>query len=221
MTDIWTLLFAILLFMVFVGRRLIMDRLKKGKASFDGIKDRAMIDSAIERLEERFKGPFPVFEIPEGIMEILDREPGSEYAMNIFLQEVAAHCRYNRRKVMLRSFGRQEGMPPGRISKLGSSFLMELYLDSSESRDGILAVIVHEFCHFYLDEMGLELVDTIENEVLTDTAAIYFGFGDLMRRGYSPHVVATADGRGHLYRIGYLDTLNIDYVISRLGGRGR
>ena len=210
---------ALLLFFILIGIPRLREKIKGNKADFDGIRDRALIDRAIDKLDGRFKRPFPAFEAPADVMEILNREPDSEYAMNIFLQKVAAHCGFDRHKVMLRAHEAKEGMPPGRIQKLGSQFLMELYMNNEGDVPGVLAVIIHEFCHFFLDESGIELVNTLENEVLTDTAAIYFGFGKLLRAGYEPRLKTAGDGKNTWHRIGYLDTLNIDYVISQLERR--
>lgn len=217
--DLKTVLLSIVVFMLFVGRRYITDYYKRKKNSFDNIRDRAMIDRAVDVLDGKFTRPFPDFVPPSDAMEILEREPSSEYGMNIFLQSVAEHCGFDRNGVVLRAFPPKEGMPPGRITKMGSLFLMELYMDNGANLDGVLAVIVHEFCHFFLDRSGLELKNTIENEVLTDTAAIYFGFGDVMRKGYAPRLVESKKGENSWRTIGYLDTLSIDYVRNRLQRR--
>jgi len=213
-----TVLISAVLFMVFVGRHLISEKYK-GKLHFDTLNGRAMIDRAIDVLDGRFKKPFPPFETPAQVLDILSRDPDSEYAMNIFLQNVAAHCGYDRRALMLRVYPAQEGKPPGQIQKLGSQFLMELYMKNEGNIRGTLAVIIHEFCHFYLDESGIKLENTVENEVLTDTAAIYFGFGSQLREGYTPTVAHSMANKGKLVRIGYLDTLNIDYVQNKLNRR--
>jgi hypothetical protein len=73
-------------------------------------------------------------------------------------------------------------------------------------------VVVHEFCHFFLSESGIELVNTLENEVLTDTAAVYFGFYEIMREGYKPNLRSVSDGKNQWHRVGYLNVDNIDYV---------
>ncbi len=213
-----TVLIAIVLFMVFVGRHYIQERMKS-RMHFDTLNGHAMIDRAIDVLDGRFQKPFPPFETPAQVLEILSREPDSEYAMNIFLQSVAAHCGYDRHALMLRAYPAADNKPPGQIQKLGSQFLMELYMNGEGNVSGVLAVIIHEFCHFFLDESGIKLVNTIENEVLTDTAAVYFGFGSQLREGYAPTVAKSAKNKGKLVRIGYLDTLNIDYVSDKLNRR--
>jgi len=216
-----TLLGAILLFMVFVGRHLIMAKIKAPKGSgtvWTGISEHEKIDNAIKKLDEVFKEPFKKFEMPEDIRSLLIRDPNSEYALNLLLQTIAKHCNYNRRLITLKSYPEKEGLPPGQIQKLGSQFLMELHINNSEHLSGVVAVMIHEFCHFYLDESGISLVNTIENEILTDTAAVYFGFGDLMREGYKPALIKR-DGKDMWTRIGYLDVKGIQYIIDILADR--
>lgn len=53
-------------------------------------------------------------------------------------------------------------------------FLHERY--RSDHRD-IAAILAHEIAHVFLHRHGIWLPDTFENEVLTDTAAIYLGIG--------------------------------------------
>lgn len=216
--DIKTLLLSILVFMIFIGRRLIIEKIKRPRAegdAFTGISDSEKIDNAIARLNEVFKEPFSQYMLPKAVTEILSREPDSEYALNLLLQDIAAHCRYKRTAVILKHYPEKDNMPPGRIQKLGSKFLMELHMNNEENLSGVIAVIIHEFCHFFLDESGIALENTIDNEILTDTAAIYFGFGYLLKEGYRPSL-HVKDGRDMWFRIGYLDIKGIDYALDAI-----
>ena len=55
-------------------------------------------------------------------------------------------------------------------------------------------------------------MNTLQNEVLTDTAAVYFGFYEIMREGYKPNLRSVKDGMNQWHRVGYLNVDNIDYV---------
>lgn len=213
--TIITLIGAVVLFYVFVGRKLLEKPVDGGKNVWEGISDPQIIEDAISKLRETFGTPFPAFAVPADILGILERDPLSEYALNLFLQETAKHCGYSRAQIVLRLFPARDKTPPGRISKLGSTFLMEIHMDVGNDIYGVLAVIVHEFCHFFLDSSGIELVNTRENEVLTDAAAVYFGFGRIMREGYRPKFTVR-DGKNTWSRIGYLDVRGIDYVSEKI-----
>ena len=206
-------LIGAVLFYLLIGRKL--RPLKTGGTAFVGINSHEKIDEAIARLDATYSSPFSLFEAPADVMEILRRDKKSEYALNIFLQRIAAHCNYGRTNVVLRFYEPRKGMPPGRITKMGSTFLMEIYMSGEDNINRILAVIIHEFCHFYLDRSGISLVNTLDNEILTDTAAIYFGFGHLLREGYRPSF-KTEKGTNSWSRIGYLDVRGIDYAMTRI-----
>lgn len=215
-SNLKTLLLSIVVFMIFIGWRLIRDKIKTPKGTqdvFTGIRDKEKINNSITKLNEVFHQPYSNYILPTEITNILSRDPNSEYALNLLLQDIAGHCRYRRTSITLKLYPEQKGMPPGRIQKLGSTFLMELYMNNEENISGVIAVIIHEFCHFFLDESGVSLVNTIDNEILTDTAAVYLGFGRLMKEGYKPsfHLV---DGKAAWHRIGYLDTEAIDYILQ-------
>ena len=50
-------------------------------------------------------------------------------------------------------------------------------------KHGLGAVLAHELTHVVLFSQGLVLSDISENEMLTDLAAVYIGFGKLMLNG--------------------------------------
>jgi hypothetical protein len=57
----------------------------------------------------------------------------------------------------------------------------EIYIEFRDSGtdhlDTMWATMAHEIAHIFLFRLGVEFKDTLENEVLTDTTAIYLGFG--------------------------------------------
>lgn len=72
-----------------------------------------------------------------------------------------------------------------------------------------LAVLAHEITHNYLYHHFISPPDNIDNEILTDLAAVYLGFGTIMLRGYAPSDALTC-------RLGYVDisTLRSAFVNS-------
>lgn len=213
-SDLITLLLSFVVFMIFVGSRLIINKLKAPKGTgdvFKGISDKEKLDHSIARLNQIFHAPFNPYQVPQQVLDILYRDPNSEYALNLLLQDIASHCRYKRTAIVLKLYPEQKNCPPGQIQKLGKTFLMELHMNNEENIPGVISVIVHEFCHFLLDESGISLENTLDNEILTDTASVYFGFGHIMFEGYRPsfHV---KEGKTHWHRIGYLDVTGLKYV---------
>ncbi len=62
----------------------------------------------------------------------------------------------------------------------------------------IFAVLIHECMHYYLRLTGLGFPDVHKNEILTDTATIYFGFYDYIYSGY--------------IHVGYIKESEIKYI---------
>lgn len=50
--------------------------------------------------------------------------------------------------------------------------------------DIILSIIAHEISHCFLDMHNVRFEKEIDNEILTDTCAVYLGYGDFLRKGY-------------------------------------
>ena len=70
----------------------------------------------------------------------------------------------------------------------------------------IVATLVHECMHLYLNTIGLRYEDRNMNEYLTDVATVYMGFYDVIEQGY--------------FRQGYLTTNDLKRVQKRLKSQG-
>ena len=79
----------------------------------------------------------------------------------------------------------------------------------------IAATVIHECMHHYLNIKRISFKDRIENEILTDTCAIYCGFGKYMYEGY---IIRTKKYKyeNKLHKIGYLTQAEIKYIIRKL-----
>jgi len=83
-----------------------------------------------------------------------------------------------------------------------------------------LGIMAHELTHAFLDFHNIRLGEDMENEILTDSAAVYLGFGQLLLEGYQPIVWAEAPRersgqsvRMKSVRIGYFDRRNICFAL--------
>ncbi|MHA1831597.1 MAG: hypothetical protein ACTSWR_08725 [Candidatus Helarchaeota archaeon] len=98
----------------------------------------------------------------------------------------------------------------------------QVFIEISEEilkfEDAILAILAHEITHEYLYINNISFSNKYENEILTDIAAIFFGFGKLMLNGsenediwknyYFGGSTTITDKLG----IGYLDHSKIAFV---------
>jgi hypothetical protein len=90
-----------------------------------------------------------------------------------------------------------------------------LVVKKVDKADGYLyaAILIHEFMRFLLhhNEVDLTSLDVEEEEILTDLAAVFTGFGPVMMLGYCP-----VEDKEHTHLFGYdassLGYLNVDQL---------
>lgn len=89
--------------------------------------------------------------------------------------------------------------------------------DVSSSDARLLGTLAHEITHKLLELRGVPPTVGLEYELLTDTAAIFFGLGKLILAGCETDSLSLAEG-GHLttttYRVGYLLPPQVAFVIE-------
>jgi hypothetical protein len=67
---------------------------------------------------------------------------------------------------------------PGRVElSPEDDYLVDLHNMYRNDHRDIAAVLAHEVTHIFLHRHGIRFPDTLENEILTDTAAVYLGIG--------------------------------------------
>jgi hypothetical protein len=111
------------------------------------------------------------------------------------------------------------------LYKVLSSFHREIQLTKKFrfNLENILGILAHEYSHNYLYFYKIREEDEIENEILTDVAAVYLGLGSLLLKGYEPITWTSnhwsrGDEQGyttHSFQIGYISIDNIRYAIRR------
>jgi len=92
---------------------------------------------------------------------------------------------------------------------------ISIMLKQSYTLYEIMAIICHECTHHYFRLRRVKCDDTQMNEILTDIAAIYLGFGYYILEGYTPRYQETADGY-QTARLGYINAGEIEHVKERI-----
>ena len=98
---------------------------------------------------------------------------------------------------------------PGGQSNITINILPEYDLEV------IAAIIMHECMHHYLNIKRIRFEDRIENEILTDTCAVYCGFGRYMYRGYRTRARQYRH-ENKLHKVGYLTQNEIKYIMRKV-----
>ncbi len=82
--------------------------------------------------------------------------------------------------------------------------------------DAVAAVLAHEAVHLHLYYEGIRLGDSWENEILTDTAAVYCGFGEYIYRGYA---VMRGEFALSYHKVGYIRQEDVRYIQELMHGQ--
>ena len=108
--------------------------------------------------------------------------------------------------------------PPGRVELSHSNeFFVELQSQFRSTPKAIAAVLAHEVAHIFLHRCGVRFPVEFENEVLTDTTAIYVGFGPTIMN-------AATETTSHLpnnviqtrtHHFGYLTLDEFGYILAK------
>jgi len=74
---------------------------------------------------------------------------------------------------------------PGRVELTPEDdYLVDLNSKYRNDPRDIAAILAHEVTHVFLYRHGIRMTDTLENEILTDTTAVYLGVGWLSLNAY-------------------------------------
>ncbi len=115
---------------------------------------------------------------------------------------------------------------PGRVTlRQGPQldFVIELKSNLKLLPRDIAAVLGHEVAHIFLHRHGLRRKETLDDEILTDTAAALYGFGVLALDAYTVTQQRSADGDHVVYterKLGYLTPEEVGYVLEKGGVMG-
>ena len=95
-----------------------------------------------------------------------------------------------------------DGKVAGLYKQSAFGSCIEIKIEGRMMPNNVLSVLIHECMHYYLRTTGLGFQDTLKNEILTDTAAIYFGFYEFIYSGY--------------VNVGYIRYSEIKYIEKNL-----
>ncbi len=97
-------------------------------------------------------------------------------------------------------------------------FLIDIQQQFSEQPREIIAILAHEVAHIFLGEHGIAPDNRFDNEVLTDLAAVLWGFGETMISTYKSEFNVSESGRWGraVTDLGYLTPDECAYALSKV-----
>jgi len=110
----------------------------------------------------------------------------------------------------------------GRVELSGrDGYFVELHSRYQHDCRDIPAILAHEITHVFLHRAGLGFPDTHDNEILTDTAAVYLGVGWLCLNAYRRNEWYSESTGGRVNvttqeeQLGYLTPEEFGYVLGK------
>lgn len=98
-----------------------------------------------------------------------------------------------------------------------NEIFIECRRNRATNRHDICTVLSHEIAHIFLDRLGLRFSDNERNEILTDTVAIYLGFGVSYLCSQRVEVHTGDDGTKWqtTNTLGYISPEEIGYIVAQ------
>lgn len=211
LNDIFELL-TIIGFIYFLIKRFI---LKEAPIPSSALKkaDKNQILASIRLLQKRKPVKGKPYHMPEGLERKLLLNLHNTDSLRELLLDIAAHVGIDGQYIRLNFQDDETAGYAGNIATNGAWTTINLQLHSYYNLDVLTAVLAHEVMHLYLYYNGIQFQDTLSNEILTDTAAVYFGFGDYLYRGY--RVIETHLGFSY-HKVGYIRPEDVLFITEEI-----
>lgn len=192
--------------------------LKNPPASSGGLKkvDRQKIIKSLQLLYKRKKYAGEPYIMPERLEQGLVSELHNKELLRELLRSITVHMGIEGDLIRLRFQDDETLGYAGRISTGGAFTTINLQLHEYYDLDVLTAVLAHEAMHLYLHYNGIYFSDTLMNEVLTDTAAVYFGFGEYLYRGYKMMEINLGSS---YHKVGYISPEDVQFIQNEIRKR--
>ena len=155
------------------------------------------IDECIDRLNARLKKPREAYRLNGVLYEQLKANIYDEKVLRKIAVDIVGHCGIKKLFINVDVVGEVQGVG-GTYSNYYGQSTITIMMGKYKSANEILAVLVHECMHMYLNTVGIRYDDREMNEYLTDVATVYMGFYEIVTSGY--------------FHQGYLTTNDLKYV---------
>ncbi len=155
------------------------------------------IDECIDLLSAHIKKQRSDYKINPILYEQLKANIYDEKVLRKIAIDISDHCGIKKPFINVIVTDEVKGVGGTYSNNYGQSTIT-IMKGKYKTTNEILAVLVHDCMHMYLNTVGIRYADRDMNEYLTDVATVYMGFYDIMTNGY--------------FRHGYLTTNNLKYV---------
>ncbi|MBQ8596221.1 MAG: hypothetical protein IJ409_00385 [Lachnospiraceae bacterium] len=172
-----------------------------------------LLEKCLNLLKKQDKGSYGIYQVPYEILVQLQADLHNEAALKRLLCSICDHYGINGEYIRLVTEARRETEYAGNIATNGAFTTIKLELKPGYTLDAVIAILAHEAAHLHLFYKGIRLKNDWENEILTDTATVYYGFGEYMYKGYS---VLRGEFAFTYQKVGYISQEDVKYIMSLL-----
>lgn len=198
-------------FCYFVVRTFI---LKKPPIPSSGKKpDKELFGKCVSLLKKQDKGSYGTYQVPADILLQLENNLYDEVVLKKLLCSICGHFGINGEYIRLVTESKRETEYAGNIATNGAFTTIKLELKPGYTLDAVIAILIHEAAHLHLFYKGIRFRNEWENEILTDVATVYYGFGEYMYKGYS---VLRGEFAFTYQKVGYITQDDVKYIMSLL-----
>lgn len=213
--DIFGLL-TLIGFIYFLVKRFILRKAPVPSSAFKTV-PRELLRECVSLLEKKERTEYGTYTVPEDILKGLKADIGDEANLKRLLLSICAHLGIDGEFIKLVVQDTFMSDRAGEISTDLAFTTIRLELKPYYTPEAVIAVLAHESIHLHLYYEGIHLKDTWENEILTDTAAVYCGFGEYIYKGYA---VMRGEFAFSYQKVGYIKQEDVQYIQSIIKEKG-
>ena len=195
-------------FIYFLIKRFILHKVPVPSAAFKKVPGE-LLKECVALLKKKEKRSYGTYTVPEDILSGLENNLGDEANLKRLLCSICAHLGIEGDFIKLVVEDTFMSDRAGEIATDLAFTTIKLELKPHYTPEAVIAVLAHESIHLHLYYEGIHLRDTWENEILTDTAAVYCGFGEYIYKGYA---VMRGEFALSYQKVGYISQEDVRYI---------
>lgn len=172
-----------------------------------------LLESCISQLRKEDKNVHNRYIVDESIMDELNKNNRDPKFIKRLLNDIAEHVNMNGDLFVINVNDAIVTDRAGDIRPGVANIKINLEMKDEYDTDTIISVLAHEVMHQYLYFQGIKRRDAWENEILTDTAVVYCGYYEYMKRGYD---IKHGINPFSYTKVGYISVKDIEYIKNRI-----
>lgn len=168
--------------------------------------DYNILKNSINTLKQIQNTPSLDYSIPANINSQLKYNLKNQKALYNLLLSMTEHLHIDGHFITLYVHDNKNARFPGLYTVTSDGkVLITLQIQDNYTINTVIAILAHELMHMYLDFKKVKHPVKKLNEIQTDVAAVYFGFGNYIYNSMK-------DGKERNYKIGYINIKDLECI---------